>query len=498
YDFWRHRGNLMGVNFHTGKDTYGRRHMLVNLLLTMELDEARLRPLVDALKQVPQVHAIVANRVDKVYYPGFNIKSDERHQLLLYGDEAYVPHTLTVGPSSEKIPIKLGVGDVLWPNTTIHKEILDTVAAFARPEKDDVVWDLWAGNGATTLTLAGKCRHIVALDASRTRVNGLKENLKLNPELAANVTPVLANIYREETLVYLSGHIHRNRALQLLESAYSSLEAARALRGLGVVQGINRTKSLERKHAKQFTELPAEVSEVLKAEAKLALAEGTAEGDNRFNLLVKHMRSTRTVEGLQPLLPIKQPWMVELTPQMQRSITAAYQKVRFRIDRGEAADGVVHTPEEAERESELIDAAYMWLMNKGKPTRVEQQLAKAEERRLSASVEPVERAPALPGAGRPYYSWETLDKAKEKEEAPDTAEHFDTYKDAIEQLDEDGPVFEITPAATWPLQSSSGAEEDSQRELIKARTEEWRASTLPSPDVVVISFPPESKKRSVL
>lgn len=56
----------------------------------------------------------------------------------------------------------------------------------------------------------------MAIDASRTRyefrgarfltvllssVNGLKENLKLNPELAANVTPVLANIYREETLV---------------------------------------------------------------------------------------------------------------------------------------------------------------------------------------------------------------------------------------------------------------------------------------------------------
>ncbi|EER05761.1 hypothetical protein Pmar_PMAR011808 [Perkinsus marinus ATCC 50983] len=100
-----------------------------------------------------------------------------------------------------KIPIKIGVGDVLWSNVTIHKQILDTVSEFARPEKGDVVWDLWAGNGVTSLTLAGKCRHIVAIDASRTRVNGLKENLKLNPELAANVTPVLANIYREETLV---------------------------------------------------------------------------------------------------------------------------------------------------------------------------------------------------------------------------------------------------------------------------------------------------------
>lgn len=46
---------------------------------------------------------------------------------------------------------------------------------------------------------------------------------------------------------------------------------------------------------------------------------------------------------------------------------------------------------------------------------MQQQLAESEERRLSPSVEPVERAPALPGAGRPYYSWETLDKAKEKE-----------------------------------------------------------------------------------
>ncbi|KAF4646527.1 hypothetical protein FOZ61_005696, partial [Perkinsus olseni] len=109
-------------------------------------------------------------------------------------------------------------------------------------------------------------------------------------------------------------------------------------------------------------------------------------------------------------------------------------------------------------------------------------------------VEPVERAPVLPGAGRPYNSWETLDKAKEKEEAPEALEHFDTHKDAIEQLDEDGPVFEISPPAPSPVPSSSGAEEDSQRELIKARTEEWRASTLPSPDVVVISFPPKSKK----
>ncbi|KAF4666303.1 hypothetical protein FOL47_004137 [Perkinsus chesapeaki] len=74
--------------------------------------------------------------------------------------------------------------------------------------------------------------------------------------------------------------------------------------------------------------------------------------------------------------------------------------------------------------------------------------------------------------------------------------------DAIEQLEEEGPVFEITPPNDGLTKQRDEEDEHQagtaaaaeEREVIKSRTDEWRTTTLPSPDIVVISFPPKSKR----
>ena len=72
-----------------------------------------------------------------------------------------------------------------------------------------VVIDIGASNGDTPLYFASKGASVYAFEMTESNFNYMRENLKLNPELAKKITPVHAAIGKDEKIEYYQDSLNR-------------------------------------------------------------------------------------------------------------------------------------------------------------------------------------------------------------------------------------------------------------------------------------------------
>lgn len=138
------------------------------ILVVRDRDWAGERGLVERLRRLRGVSGVLLNVNDT---PGNAILGEQF--VAAAGEAALVER---IGG----LKLKCRGGAFLQANTAMARRVYEQVLAWADPQPDEVVVDLYAGVGALSFYLAGRARLVVGVEASRFAVLDGKENIRLN------------------------------------------------------------------------------------------------------------------------------------------------------------------------------------------------------------------------------------------------------------------------------------------------------------------------------
>jgi len=142
--------------------------IMINIVTAGNTPE-NLRPLADLLtKQIPNISSII-NTVSH------NVSGTTRGEIThLLAGQAFIIEKIG------DLRLKISPESFFQTNTQMANRLYEVIRQLARPEPQQVIWDLYCGAGSIALYLARYCHAVIGLEVVEASVANAQENARIN------------------------------------------------------------------------------------------------------------------------------------------------------------------------------------------------------------------------------------------------------------------------------------------------------------------------------
>lgn len=199
------QGWLVSAMLTTTRAPAGEHEVLVTLAANRAVDRAAAGRLAEALvsgcQEIVGVTLSIVGGEGKgdEHDTGWRHTGRQRHELL--AGRAHALQDLC------SLSMQVAGEGFVRPNLLLAEELHRTALDFADVRPNQVVWDAFCGQGALSLLLAQRCRHLVAMDRSQPALASLLGNLRLH-KLAGKATFWCLDLGSPASLRELAARVH--------------------------------------------------------------------------------------------------------------------------------------------------------------------------------------------------------------------------------------------------------------------------------------------------
>lgn len=97
-------------------------------------------------------------------------------------------------------PLKMQLSDFFQVNGPVNRAMVQQALAWLQPQKEDVIWDLFAGHGNFSMPLARRCQHVSAVEVQADMVSSLQRQAE---SLALSLHAIEADLSNSGVLAHL-------------------------------------------------------------------------------------------------------------------------------------------------------------------------------------------------------------------------------------------------------------------------------------------------------